>query len=61
MKTGGFYPSDQIQKFFKLHFCYESKNLAEITYLNTNTGLKFPKLGRNLQRKRVSVQFSQNS
>ena len=43
-------PSDhhQTQKFCKLHFCYDSKNLAEITYLNINTGLKFPKLGRNL-------------
>ena len=28
-------------------------------YFNINTGLKFPKLGRNLQRKRVPVQFSQ--
>ena len=53
-------PPDQIQEFYKLHFCYESKNLAEITDANINTGLKFPKLGRNLQRKRVSVQFSQN-
>ena len=53
-------PVDQIQKFSKLHFCYERKNLAEITYFNINAGLKFPKLGRNLQRKQVSVQFSQN-
>ena len=50
-------PSDKT--FFKLHFCYDSKNLAKITYFNINTGLKFPKLGRNLQRKRVSVHFSQ--
>ena len=47
-------PLHQIQKFFKLHFCYDSKNLAEITHFNINAGLKFPKLGRNLQRKRVS-------
>ena len=50
----------QIQKFSKLHFCYDSKNLAEVTHFNINTGLKFPKLDRNLQRKRVSVQFSKN-
>ena len=30
-------PSDQIQKFSKLYFCYDSKNLAEITYFNINT------------------------
>ena len=53
-------PSDQIQKFTKLHFCYDSKNVAEITHLNINARLKFTKLGRNLKRKRVSVQFSQN-
>ena len=35
-----------------------NKKVAEITYFNINTGLKFPKLGRNLQGKRVSVQFS---
>ena len=53
-------PSDQTQKLSKLHFCYDSKKLAEITYFSLNTGLKFPKLGRNLQRKCVFVQFSQN-
>ena len=47
-------PSDQIQKLSKLHFCHDSKNLAEITYFNINTGLKFE------NKKRVSVQFSQN-
>ena len=30
-------PSDQIQKFSKLHFYYDSKNLAEITQFNVNT------------------------
>ena len=53
-------PEDQTQKFSKLRFCYKSKNLAAVIYFNINTGLRFPKLGRNLQRKRVSVQFSQN-
>ena len=53
-------PSDNIQKFTKLHYYYVSKSLAEITHFNINTGLKYPKLGRNLQRKLVSVQFSQN-
>ena len=51
--------SYQIQKFSISHFSYESKNLAQVTYFNINTGLTFPKLGRNLQRKCVSVQFSQ--
>ena len=37
-------PSDQIQKLIKLHFCYDSKNLGEITHFNINTGLKFPNL-----------------
>ena len=32
--------------FFKIHFCYDSKTLAEITHFNINTSLKFPKLGR---------------
>ena len=45
-------PSDQIQKCSKLHFCYDTKNLAEITYFNINIGLN--------ARKRISVQFSQN-
>ena len=43
-------PSDQIQKFTKLHYCYDSKNLAEITHFNINTGLKFSKPGRNLHK-----------
>ena len=51
-------PSDQIQKFSNFNFA-DSMNLAEITYFNINTGLKFPKRGRSLQRKYVSVQFSQ--
>ena len=29
--------SDQIQKFSKLHFYYDGKNLAEITHFNINT------------------------
>ena len=40
-------PSYQIQRFSKLHFCYGSKSLAKITHFNINTGVKFPKLGRN--------------
>ena len=35
-------PSDQIQKFSKLHSCYDSKNFAKYTHFNINTGLKFP-------------------
>ena len=50
----------QIQKFSKLHLCYGRNSLAEITHFNINAGLKFPRLGRNLQRKCVSVQFSNN-
>ena len=41
-------PSDQIQSFRQL-FCSGNKNIAKITHFNINTGLKFPKLGRNWQ------------
>ena len=43
-------PSVQIQKFTKLHYCHDSKNLAQITHFNINTGFKFSKPGRNFHK-----------
>ena len=51
-------PSYQIHKFSRLQFCYDSKNLAEITHFNTNTGFTFPKLGRNAEKTRLRAMFT---
>ena len=45
------------KNFLNFHFCYD---LDKITYFDINAGLKFPKRSRNLQRKRISMQFSQS-
>ena len=39
-------PSDQIQKFSKLHFCYDSKNVAEITQIQVSNFLSLAEICR---------------
>ena len=51
-------PSYQIQKFSKLHFCYDSKNLAEITRLQV---LDFLNLALNANKMSFLFNFTKIS